>query len=394
MTTTNSTHPCPIDDFAIVASPAAPAPAKTIGVLHVVNGQHYAGAERVQDLLSQRLPEFGFHVGFACVKPDRFPDVRWAKDSPLYRIPMRTRIDVRPAWTLARIVHDEGYQILHAHTPRTAMIGRLAAAMAGVPMVYHVHSPTSRDTTGRWTNRLNALVERWAVARASRMIVVSESLRRHMERQGFSPSRLAVVHNGVPMRASQVMRPRPRDSWTLGTVALFRPRKGTETLIDALALLREQGLPVHLRAVGPFETPEYEALLKTRVAERGLQPHVEWVGFSEHVNAELARMDLFVLPSLFGEGLPMVVLEAMAAGVPVVATDVEGIPEAIEDGREGLIVPPDDPGKLAHAIGRIVRGEVDWAGLRARALSRQVKDFSDRSMAARVAAVYREILAG
>ena len=103
-------------------------------------------------------------------------------------------------------------------------------------------------------------------------------------------------------------------------------------------------------------------------------------------------MDLLVLPSLFGEGLPMVVLEAMAAGVPVIASRVEGIPEAIRDGQDGLICPPGDPRELAAAIGRFVAREVDWQQVRATAHRRQAERFSDRSMAQGVADVYRRVL--
>src|SRR6185437_10508788 len=113
-------------------------------------------------------------------------------------------------------------------------------------------------------------------------------------------------------------------------------------LLETLAELRSRGRELRLRAVGTFETPEYHASVMDQVEHLGLQDIIDWRGFQTDVSAELAQIDLFVLPSLFGEGLPMVVLEAMAAGVPVVGTWVEGVPEAIRDGAAGLMVPPED----------------------------------------------------
>lgn len=175
-------------------------------------------------------------------------------------------------------------------------------------------------------------------------------------------------------------------------VALFRPRKGLEVLLDALAKLRAQGYSLRLRAVGPFETVEYAASIHARVDELKINDMIEWVGFTRDVPAELAKMDLFVLPSLFGEGLPMVVLEAMATGVPVVGTDVEGVPEAIRHGIDGVIAKPGDADDLAKVIASVVDGEHDWQALRQSALVRQRERFSDVSMAEQVATVYREIV--
>jgi len=388
--------PAKLDD-----TPKARQRAAAVRVLHVINGEHYAGAERVQDLLAGKLPEVGFDVGFACVKPGRFPEVRKCGDAPLHEITMRSRWDLRSVGRLVRIVREGDYRILHAHTPRTLLVAALASLFAGVPLVYHVHSPTSRDSTHEGRNRLNALVEWLGMRAASALIAVSGSLGDHVRGLGFSKRKVSVVRNGVPGRprllGARSARPQPplchaKREWTLGTVALFRPRKGLEVLIEALATLRTQGLPVRLRAVGGFETPEYERAVKGLVEKLGLVDAVEWTGFTEEVDRELAEMDLFVLPSLFGEGLPMVVLEAMAAGVPVVATRVEGVPEAIRDGEDGLLAEPGDPVSLARSIGRVVGGEVDWDALRTSARKRHAEAFSDRSMAAGVAEVYRRVL--
>ena len=175
-------------------------------------------------------------------------------------------------------------------------------------------------------------------------------------------------------------------------VALFRPRKGIEVLLQAIALLRSQGQSVHLRAVGDFETAEYGHTVHALANQLGLSGAIDWVGFRRDIDPELAQMDLFVLPSLFGEGLPMVLLEAMSAGLPIVSTRVEGIPEAVRDGREGLLAAPGDPADLARAIARVVEGEADWYAMRAACLQRHAERFSDVRMAADVAAVYRRVL--
>ena len=381
----------PLPTAHSVLPPASHLP-PSVNVLHVINGEQYAGAERVQDLLAQRLMEHGFQVGFVCLKPGRFATARRSRQAPLYALPMRSRLDLRAVPRLVRIIRREDYRLLHAHTPRTALIGRLAALLAGVPLVYHVHSPTARDSTRVWRNRANAWLE-WASLRgAPRLIAVSQSLGREMIQRGYASQRITVVHNGVPCVEALPPRDLRRGIWTLACVALVRPRKGIEDLLEALALLRAQGLPVRLRVVGPFESPTYESQLKDYASRLGVADAVEWTGFVADVNAALCQADVLVLPSLFGEGLPMVVLEAMACGLPVVGTRVEGVPEAIGDGLSGLLAEPNNPADLARAIARIVSGELPWADLSRHARARQVEQFSDSCMAAGVAAVYREVL--
>ena len=379
-------------DFTTVNLHPAAGRTSSIPVLHVINGEYYSGAERVQDLLAGQLPGQGFDPGLACVKPGLFPQLCRTREAPLYRLPMAGRLDLRPVRELVRLIRREGYQLLHAHTPRTAMLSGLASAITGVPLVYHVHSPASRDSTHRWQNHINALIERISLSRASALIAVSESLAQGARRQGFAAEKVWVVPNGVPCPVARPPRPADQADWTLGTVALFRPRKGIEVLLGALAILRSRGMSVRLRAVGGFESPGYERLVKGHAAQLGLTAAVDWTGFASDVDGHLRQMDLFVLPSLFGEGLPMAVLEAMAAGVPVVASRVDGVPEVIRNGVDGLLVQPGDPLALAETISRIIRREIGWSAMQANALKRQGERFSDRSMAAGVAEVYRRVL--
>jgi glycosyltransferase involved in cell wall biosynthesis len=368
------------------------APVQTVGVLHLINGEYYAGAERVQDLLAQHLPALGFSVGFACVKLDLFDAMRESHDAPLYDVRMRNRFDITIASRLTKIVQQNDYRLIHCHSVRTALIGNIVSRRTGVPMAYHVHSPASRDSTRYWRDRFNGWVERLSLRRASRVITVSHALAEHIERMGIEPDRIRVVPNGVPELAEFPDRSRPIGCWTLGIAALFRPRKGLEVLLDAMARLLQDGVPVHLRAVGSFESPQYAAEIAAHVERLRLSDHITWTGFTRDVAGEMQKMDLFVLPSLFGEGLPMVVLEAMTAGVPIVAARVPGIPEAIRDGQDGLLVEPGNAADLTRAIAAVMRGEYDWSALRANARTRHAACFSDRAMASGVAAVYREIL--
>jgi glycosyltransferase involved in cell wall biosynthesis len=377
----------------VVAAPSAAEPKRVAltRVLHIINGEHFSGAERVQDLLAGYLPGCGYEVSFACVKPGRFPAARHYRDVRLYELPMRSRFDFSTGRKLAALVRDEDYSLIHAHTPRSLLVGMQAARRAGVPLVYHVHSPAGRDSTRRIRNHINVWLERRAGHRAARLIAVSPSVRRYMIEQGFRASQVVCVPNGVP-RINVSPRRREPKSWTLGMSALFRPRKGVEVLLEALAAVRAAGCDVRLRAIGPFETPGYEADVRGLIERLGVADAIDWTGFVTDIAAELARVDALVLPSLFGEGLPMVVLEAMAAAVPVIASRVEGVPEAIIDREDGLLVEPGDPRPLAAAIEELVRGDLDYVALSRAAQERHAQHFSAETMAIGVADVYDKVL--
>ena len=363
-----------------------------VNALHVINGEFYAGAERVQDLLADRLCDFGYRVLFVCLKRGEFQRrlERGPRQSLL--LPMGSRLDVfGVARNVAKYARATNCRLIHTHTTRSALVGAAASAWSKLPLVHHVHSPTARDSTRRWVNLINATTERLALRQASALLPVSQSLARDLRRQGHAEALITAVPNGVKV-SNVCADPGLDPALSVGMVALFRPRKGVEVLLKALAQLHRQGSSVRLRAIGEFETPAYERAVRGLCAELGLGDKVEWLGFCRDVNRELSRVDVLALPSLFGEGMPMVVLEAMAAGLPVVATRVEGVEEVIRDGKEGILVQPEDVQGLAGAIGRMAADRSTLREMGAAGRKRQRDEYSDLIMAERLSAVYDRVL--
>lgn len=365
-----------------------------VNVLHLINGEFHAGAERVQQLLADALTQFGYRTHFVCLKRGEFQQALEQGPHPSRVVEMRSRLDVvGRAYAIARYARANGCRLLHSHTARSALVGALASVWSGLPLVHHVHSPASRDSTHPLRNAVNARVERAVLIRAARLLPVSQSLAQYLIERGYPAERIVTIPNGVLVQPgpAPALPIRP-GRLTIGTVALFRPRKGIEVLLRALARLVRDGLDVELLAVGPFETPEYERRVKGLCRDLGIEPRVHWPGFRRDVTAELRRMDVLALPSLFGEGMPMVVLEAMAVGVPVVATRVEGVPEVVRNGIDGLLVAPGDEAAFAAAIARLAAEPQALARMGAAGRRRQRETFSDVAMARRLADVYDRLL--
>lgn len=363
-----------------------------IKVLHIINGEHYSGGERVQDILGLTLPDYGYDVGFVCLKPDLFPKVYRSKNSPIYELPMKHRADISPLKAIRDIIRSENYQLLHSHMPRTAPLTRLASVLEHVPMVHHIHCPTLFDSPNMVKNVVSATLERISLIGASAIIPCSEGMKDYARNVLVSEKTLRVVLNGIPQLGPLINRSHSDDIWTFGMVALYRPRKGLEYLLSALKILKEKNFQFKFRAIGDFMSEGYRVEILNLVQQLEIEDLIDWVGFKEDVPQELMKLDFFVLPSIGGEGLPIAILEAMAAGMPIITTSIPGNKEIIRHGLDGYLCDPKSTDSLALNMAKMMADEENWKTMRTKAFHRQRDHFSDKSMASGVANIYSEIL--
>jgi glycosyltransferase involved in cell wall biosynthesis len=232
---------------------------------------------------------------------------------------------------------------------------------------------------------------------ASGVIAPSTAIRNELLQAGFSSNKIFLLPNAVDVERFRPATPSERadaaktfgsalDKPVIGTVARLVHRKGVDILLHAFAsLIRTHR--AQLLVVGDGELGDD---LRELTHELGLDCSVSWVGLQADTSTWLRRMDVFVLASRL-EGSPNAILEAMATGLPIVATRIGGIVDLLEDGRTGLLVPPGDAEALAMALGRFLCDASFRAGLGSRARTRAVRDFSLSGSIARLIDVYRDL---
>lgn len=261
---------------------------------------------------------------------------------------------------LVKILKDEEIAILHAHSAKAGFVGRLAARLARTPVIFMTaHNSIFYEDWPAWKKMILAAVERALSGVTDRIITVSEALRRELiQKEGINPGRIVTIYNGIdpapgrpPKERRHVLRGLglPPLGQVVGTVARLAPQKGVGYFLKAAAMLvKDYQVNFLIIGDGPLRRQ-----LENEAASLSLRNRVVFAGEREDVPAILPVLDLFVLPSLT-EGFPLTILEALAAGHPVIATRVGGVPEVIVDNYTGLLVKPGDPVGLALAIAELL----------------------------------------
>jgi glycosyltransferase involved in cell wall biosynthesis len=341
------------------------------------------GTERQTVELVKRLDPERFAVHVACFHK-RGPLLGALPDSmPIEAFPVRGFR--RPAsigqwWRFAQWCRHVGARVVHTCDLYSNVFGLTAAAAARVP----VRIGSRREIVTGDKTRVQLAGQRLAYRVAHAVVANAPAVVTRLEREGIPPARIHLIPNGVDLAAYDGGRIRRRGSNRITVVANLRPEKGHDVLIDAAPgiLAARPDAEFLIAGSGPMA-----ADLAARAANKGVADRFWFLGHCDNVPGLLAESDLFVLPSR-SEALPNALIEAMAAGLPVVATSVGGIPDLIASGVTGLIVPPNDPVALARAIVHLLNQADHAAVLGQAARARVQRDYAFSRMVASVEQLY------
>lgn len=307
--------------------------------------------------------------------------------------------DLAALLKLYRLMRSQAFSIVHTHSSKAGILGRIAAKMAGVPVIVHtVHGWSFHDRMRAPRRWLFVTLERWMAAMSDALVVVSSVLEEMGLREGIGrPGQYVTIYSGIDLAefdqsASERDQKRrelgiPAGVPVIGTIGRLSPQKSPEDFLAAARKVIQQMPEVRFLIVG-------DGPLRGRVEESiraaGISDKVLLTGIRHDVPGLMASLDVFVLSSLW-EGLPRVIPQAMAAGRPVVCTNVDGNAEAVLDGVNGLLVPARDTDALADAILQLLRdpGLARQMGLEGQ---RRVTKFSAQKMLEDIEMLYQKLL--
>ena len=375
-------------------------PGQAISICHVAVGDLWAGAEvQLNVLLSKLVQRAEMNLSVIL-----FNEGRLEKEIESLGIPVR--VFPESQWgsgkiflELVREFKKSNIRIIHTHKYKDTILAAPAAKLCGIPHVVRTVHGLREPFDGLQAFKMSCYeaIER-TVHRScvDSIIGVSSQIAARYKADG-EVSRVTCIRNGIDLegKSVQVNRWQIRkdlgiDSETclIGTVGRLTPVKGIPYLLDAARILLRQGANVKVLVVGDGSIRQD---LLAQAGNLGVGERVVFLGHREDTDVLLQALDIFVLPSL-SEGIPMALLEAMAASRPIVASRVGGIPEIIEDGVEGYLVEPMDVNNLAERCRRLIESPDVARKMGEQGRKRVDSEFSATAMADRVVSVYKEVL--
>lgn len=323
--------------------------------LHIDTARTWRGGQN-QVLVTVLGLRAAGHRAMLVAHPDGELRQRAAEGLELLPLAPRTEMDLSAAWRLSRAIKSARPDVVHAHDPHAVAMAALALSMSSEGK----RAPLVASRRVDFHLKKSAL-SRWKYDQVDLFICASEAIRRMLIADGIDERRTTTVHEGIdlarvaaaPETALHEQLFLPHGSLIVGNVAALVPHKGQKHLIEAAALVVRQVPDARFVIAGEGELRES---LEHQIKHLGLERHVKLAGFRPDILSLHKAFDLFVMSSVT-EGLGTSLLDAMACGKPIVATTAGGIPEVVEDGKTGFLVPPRDHQAMADAIVRLLKDE-------------------------------------
>jgi glycosyltransferase involved in cell wall biosynthesis len=314
-------------------------------------------------------------VGIACSPGEELSELQ-QKGFKVHPVQIDRKIsplaNLQSIYNLVTIIRDNQYDLVHVHTPIAAVLGRIAAKIAGVnAIVYTSHGLPFHDLSSPFQYRFYSTVEKLTASITDLILSQNhEDIDMAIKIGMCSPTKLGYLGNGIDVNRFRRSSIAPSHqvqlrksfgisdaSLLVGTIGRLTRKKGAGYLIEAAAKLIPQFPNLQIMIIGgelstdpePFQTELLE-----RICTLGIENHVTFTGDRDDIPELLSLLDIFTLPTFTHEGLPRSILEAMAMELPVVATNIRGCREAVVNGETGLIIPPQDSDSLVEALGKLL----------------------------------------
>jgi len=373
-------------------------------LLYVFDNLEFGGGERVFAQLINRLSGERYKIMVACLPTGAFIEKIEGSEVEVKSVDMRSRFNPGVILRLANLMKRENVDIVHSQGARADFFARIAAKLAGVPIVVStVPMPVEGFDVSPIRKLTYTVFNRFSERFVDRFIVVSDSLEKIMiEKHGIGPQRVVKIYNGIEkdeycIADEEIAYRRSKfrkesglgeDVPVVGAIGRLVWQKGFEYLIEAIPDLLKEFKKARFLIVG--EGPLKDGLnVKSKMLK--IEDKIIFTGFRSDIKEILASIDILVMPSLL-EGLPIVLLEAMAMMKPIVATDIDGIKEVLDNGKTGLLIPPKNPRALTYAIVNLLlhRDKAYQMGIDARKVVEE--RFEVDIMVQKVEKVYEELL--
>jgi glycosyltransferase involved in cell wall biosynthesis len=350
-----------------------------VRILHVDPAPTWRGGERQVHLLARSLQRRG--VDSVVVAAPDGPLAQRAAADGLRVVPCAMRSDLDPAATRTVIgaIRHERPDVIHLHTARAHAVGGLAARLAGAGPIL---------VTRRLELPPRGLFGRWKYAAlADHYIAISGAVEASLRRGGVGAGRITRIPSGVELPSGDPVPPPADGEWVVGTLAAMTPQKDPRTWVRTVARVAEADPGIRFVWAGEGEL---RGVLEGAIRDAALGDRVEILPFQVDPEPVWRRLQAFFLPSAF-EALGTVLLDALARGLPVVATRVGGIPEVVRDGSEGLLADPGDDVALSTALLRL-RNDPGLAGRLGRSGRQRAAGFEIGGIVDRIASLYARLL--